>query len=156
MGSGRRSPATRAGVCLLSCICLLSCNGAEESNTPPSLPTITIGSGGGVTGMRKGRQIDSAGMVTTFQGFSAGADSLLSKRKLTVAEGEALRAAIAVQGAQDWQSDERGNLTSWAQLTMDSTSQRWTWSGNSPPESAPEEFVNWLIVAGNLCRGEGQ
>lgn len=143
---------TLAATVAAGSLVLLSCGGAEESKSPTGLPTINIGSAGGMTGMRKGCQIDSAGVVTTFQAFSAGADSHLSTRKLTADEGDRLRAAVAVQGAQDWHSDERGNLTSWAQLMIDSTSQRWTWSGNSLPESAPKEFVDWLIVAGNLCK----
>ncbi len=130
-----------------------ACDGPQtEAAEGPAVPLVAIGDGGGMTGLHKGCRVDSSGTISAFRALGAGVDSTIWTRVLTPEERQRLRAAVDSPGAADWVSQETGNITSWASLTTDTGSQRWTWSGRAMPLSAPEPFVTWVSITRELCR----
>ncbi|MEC8931489.1 MAG: hypothetical protein VYB08_08720 [Candidatus Latescibacterota bacterium] len=141
----------RRGLLCIALLAITSCGGARHE-AAVAMPAVRITSGGGVTAIYTGCQVDSAGTVSACRVMRAGTDSTLWSRPLSDVERQQLRPLTADAGLLDWPTDERGNITSRASLIDGSTSRRWTWSGKTPPDSAPDEFVSWAQIVRDLCR----
>jgi len=97
---------------------------------------ITIGSGGGFTGMSNGYVIHSSGAVERWSRLAAGKDSIQSAGAIT--EEEAVRLKMIADSLDFFQIPRGapGNMTSFVEMVNDSSRHAVQWSGmydDAPP-----------------------
>jgi len=109
---------------------------------------MTLGAGGGFTGLYKGYNLYEDGRVEAWQQRSGRGDSLLWQSVIGAAAVEGIREGLLESGALSKRYDTAGNMTAVVTFDTADTTYRWSWDKT---RQGPIELDAWYEETRAFC-----
>ncbi len=118
------------------------------SSSTLNIERITLGHGGGVTGLQSGYRIERNGIIEEWE-IRGGSMQLRSTAKVPASTIRPFFARAGSLRLDTIHIDEPGNMTYWIEVSDGTTNHRLRWSNSA---HLPESVAEWYESLRNYCR----
>jgi hypothetical protein len=123
--------------------------GCASTGSSSRIERITLGSGGGISGMQSGFRIERSGMIEEWE-MHAGATRIRATAKYPASSVRRFFTRAEELRLDTLRIDEPGNMTWWLELSRDGTSTRLRWTNR---ERLPAEVASLVDDMQTFCAG---
>ncbi|KXB97069.1 MAG: hypothetical protein AA908_09015 [Chlorobi bacterium NICIL-2] len=127
-------------------ICTLPTACGSSSSAP--IERITLGQGGGVTGLQTGYRIERSGIIEEWE-IRGGSMQLRSTAKVPASNVRPFFARAGSLRLDTLHIDEPGNMTSWIEVSEGTTTHRLRWSKT---DRLPGDVAEWYNALRSYCQ----
>lgn len=129
---------------------LLFTIGCSHSNKISNNFCITLGTGGGFTGLYNGYYIDTLGNISTWEGRKFNIASGISVGKISTSDLQDLNFKIQEMKILNLQFRKSGNISSSISFVKENSVHTISWSGFEPDEQVPQVIRDFYFYIKNL------
>ncbi|HEX9652247.1 MAG TPA: hypothetical protein VGA99_00920 [bacterium] len=125
---------------------------AKATTAPSDTFKIIVSNGGGITGLFNGYTLHPHGLVTHWQRWAAGPDSVLWTVNADSAQIQSFRQELLASGMLEKSMQQTGNMTTSVTLELPAREYIWSWGDTRAFDSATPAFKEWYRRVETFCR----